>query len=204
LINLGNTRSTRIARASRTLVASSLSHKPMDDETKGRVQPIRAFLHLPDAVAKSDRIGSLTLENFMFSRNCRPGALAACGLVLLALASTSSATSDSTLHGQWKGQTHLDGEKGTVATSLSIAGGAGHLRIDGTSHCSIDGALEPSTDATCWRLKASDSHGTSMCDALSKGELTLCTGDGNIVRLEARYSKDGHDLKRLGTLGHYP
>jgi len=142
----------------------------------------------------------------MFSRICRHGALAVSGLVLLALASASSASSDSALRGQWKGQTHLDGEKATSATSLTVADGEGHLRIDGSTHCSISGAVEPANagDGSCWQLKTRDAHGSSMCDALSKGELLVCTGEGRVMRLEARYSKEGHDLKRLGTLGHYP
>lgn len=139
----------------------------------------------------------------MFSRICRHGALSVCGLVLLAGVSASAANTDA-LSGQWKGQSRLDDEKGTAATSLAISNGEGRLRIDGTPRCAINGAVEPASDGGCWHLKPSDARGGAMCDAMSKGELTVCVGEGRVVKLEARYSRDGREQKRLGTLGHYP
>ena len=125
---------------------------------------------------------------------------------LLALSLPAMATD---LHGQWVGNSQVDGARSIARTTLMLgAPGAedSTLRIEGGTTCTLGQGTYAADAGDTVSLTFKQARGGDACARMAKGTFTLRAGSKpRSLEFEASYpGADGGQNQRHGALSRYP
>ena len=125
------------------------------------------------------------------------------------LLATAGASASTDLHGQWVGNSQLDGSRAAAKTTL-VLGSAdsddSSLRLDDRNPCTLRHGTWSSAANDAVTLSFKDANGSEACERLARGRFTLVPGTApRSLRLEVAYpGPDGSENIRHGVLTRYP
>ena len=141
----------------------------------------------------------------------RTDRLALCTALVLAMSSGTSAThaATSALHGQWVGNSQIDGRRATARTMLTLADADSEgttLRIEDVNTCTLRRGKYSAESEGKWSLSFSEANGGAACKRLAAGTFALRSGENQQeLYLEAAYRDgDGAAAVRRAALHRYP
>jgi len=140
----------------------------------------------------------------MLHRRTLPGVIA-----LIASIAAISASASTDLHGQWVGNSQLDGSRAAAKTTLVLGyadSDDSTLRLDDRNPCTLRGGTWTSAANDAVTLSFKDANGSEACERLARGRFTLLPGTApRSLRLEVAYpGPDGGENVRHGVLTRYP
>ena len=117
---------------------------------------------------------------------------------------TANANAD--MHGQWIGNSQLEGSRSVAKTTLVLDADDSTLHIEDRNTCTLKHGSYSADAGDTLSLSFKEAKGGEACERLAKGRFTVTPGSGpRSLRFEVTYpGPDGSENIRRGALSRYP